>query len=127
MKLLVIALMFTGWLASASEPLNVLVPIDWTGEPKERMVKELRGLNERYGLGKFVLIGPWGKEYYRGTSVADWESLGGDIAYAKRELADLDVDIGWWVVPTISGGRQTVKAQRAVVASLTVIEKSSKR
>ena len=97
--------MFTGWLASASEPLNVLVPIDWTGEPKERMVKELRGLNERYGLGKFVLIGPWGKEYYRGTSVADWESLGGDIAYAKRELADLDVDIGWWVVPTISGGR----------------------
>lgn len=44
MKLLVIALMFTGWLASASEPLNVLVPIDWTGEPKERMVKELRGM-----------------------------------------------------------------------------------
>ena len=46
-------------LVGASEPLNVLVPIDWTGEPKEVMVKELRNMHDRYGLRKFVLIGPW--------------------------------------------------------------------
>ena len=92
-------------LVGASEPLNVLVPIDWTGEPKEVMVKELRNMHDRYGLRKFVLIGPWCKQYYKGTDISDWEKLGDSIAYAKRELADLDVEIGWWIVPTISGGK----------------------
>ena len=102
---IVSALAVTAAFASAPRPLDVLVPIDWTGEPKEVMVKELRSMHERYGLKRFVLIGPWGKQYFRGTDVSDWERLGEDIAYAKRELSDLDVEIGWWVVPTISGGK----------------------
>ena len=89
----------------AREPLNVLVPVDWTSEKPETQVKELRGMHDRYGLRKFVLIGPWNKQYYCGTDIADWEKLGDSIALAKRQLADLDVEIGWWVVPTLRGGR----------------------
>ena len=89
----------------AREPLNVLVPVDWTSEKPETQVKELRGMHDGYGLRKFVLIGPWNKQYYCGTDIADWEKLGDSIAWAKGQLADLDVEIGWWVVPTISGGQ----------------------
>ena len=59
-------------------------------------------MHDRYGLRKFVLIGPWNKQYYCGTDNADWERLGDSIAWAKRQLADRDVEIGWWIVPTIS-------------------------
>ena len=100
-----VCMLAAGVMSAAPEPLNVLVPLDWTGEPKEVMVKERRNMRERYGLRRFVLIGPWCKQYYKGTDVSDWEKLGDSIAYAKRELSDLDVDIGWWVVPTISGGK----------------------
>ncbi len=89
----------------AREPLNVLVPINWVSESKETQIVELRNMYERYGLRKFVLIGPWNKQNLYGTDVADWERLGDDIAWAKRQLADLDVEIGWWIVPTISGGQ----------------------
>lgn len=89
----------------ASEPLNVIVPVDWTTEPKESMVGELRSMHDRYGLRKFALIGPWCRQYWSGTSVEDWERLGDSIAYAKKALSDVDVEIGWWVVPTIGGGK----------------------
>ena len=91
--------------APAREPLNVLVPIDWVSERKETQVVELRKMHELYGLRKFVLIGPWNRQYLYGTDVADWERLGDSIAWAKRQLADIDVEIGWWVVPTIGGGQ----------------------
>lgn len=104
-KILIFTLLFVSCAAFAAEPLNVLVPVNWADEPKEVMVKELRNMHDRYGLRKFVLIGPWCKQYYKGTVISDWERLGDSIAYAKRELSDLDVEIGWWVVPTISGGK----------------------
>ena len=88
-----------------AEPFNVLVPVDWVGEPHETQVKELRKMRERYGLRKFVLIGPWHEQYERDLPLAEWERLGDSIAQAKRDLADLDVEIGWWVVPTLRGGR----------------------
>ena len=91
-------------VALAREPLNVLVPVDWTSEPPETQIQELRNMHDRYGLRKFVLIGPWNKQYYCGTDNGDWERLGDSIAWAKRELAARDVEIGWWIVPTISGG-----------------------
>ena len=90
--------------ALAHEPLNVLVPVDWSSEPPETQIQELRNMHDRYGLRKFVLIGPWNKQYYCGTDNADWERLGDSIAWAKRQFADRDVEIGWWIVPTISGG-----------------------
>ena len=90
--------------ALAREPLNVLVPVDWSSEPPETQIQELRNMHDRYGLRKFVLIGPWNKQYYCGTDNADWERLGDSIAWAKRQFADRDVEIGWWIVPTISGG-----------------------
>ena len=86
-------------------PLDVYVPVDFVSEPFDTKVKDLRGMYERYGLRKFVLIGPWFKQYYAGTSVADYERLGDDIARAKRALSDIDVEIGWWVVPTLGGGK----------------------
>ena len=94
-----------GATQSAGEPFNVLVPVDWTGEPLETQVKELRKMYVRYGLRKFVLIGPWHTQYERDLPLTEWERLGDSIAYAKKELADLDVEIGWWVVPTLRGGR----------------------
>ena len=45
-------------LCMAAEPFNVLVPVDWVSEPYETQIKELRMMHERYGLRKFVLIGP---------------------------------------------------------------------
>ena len=92
-------------LCMAAEPFNVLVPVDWVSEPYETQIKELRMMHERYGLRKFVLIGPWHEQYERDLPLADWERLGDSMARAKCDLADLDVEIGWWVVPTLRGGR----------------------
>ena len=92
-------------MAGASEPFNVLVPVDWVSEPHDAQVKELRKMRERYGLRKFVLIGPWHEQYERDLPLDEWERLGDSIARAKRDLSDLDVEIGWWVVPTLRGGR----------------------
>ncbi|MBE6396393.1 MAG: hypothetical protein E7046_05255 [Lentisphaerae bacterium] len=49
-KLLASVFALTASLASASKPLNVLVPVNWADEPKEVMVKELRNMHDRYGL-----------------------------------------------------------------------------
>ena len=87
----------------AAEPFKAYVPVDWTGEPKEAHVKELRKMHDRYGLDRFVLIGPWHVQYERDTDISEWERLGDSIAFAKKELADIDVEIGWWVVPTLRG------------------------
>ena len=87
-----------------AKALNVIVPVDWSSEPKEQMVKELRNMRDKYGLRRFALIGPWCKQYYKGTDISDWERLGENIAFAKNSLKDTDVEIGWWIVPTISGG-----------------------
>ncbi len=87
------------------EPLNVMVPVDWTSEPIETQIGELRNMHDRYGLRRFVLIGPWNRQYYRGTDISDWERLGDDIARAKKGLSGEDIDIGWWIVPTLSGGK----------------------
>ena len=89
----------------AAEPFKAYVPVDWTGEPKEAHVKELRKMHDRYGLDRFVLIGPWHVQYERDTDISEWERLGDSIAFAKKELADIEVEIGWWVVPTLRGGR----------------------
>ena len=91
--------------AAASEPLTVYVPISWCNEPRESQVAELRKMHDQYGLRRFVLIGPWMLQYRRNTTIEDWEELGRSIAWAKTQLADLDVDIGWWCDPTLSGGR----------------------
>jgi hypothetical protein len=74
-KILIFTLLFVSCAAFAAEPLNVLVPVNWADEPKEVMVKELRNMHDRYGLRKFVLIGPWCKQYYKGTDISDWEKL----------------------------------------------------
>ena len=105
MKGIVLSALAFSLQVSAAEPFNVLVPVDWVDEPYETQVKELRKMHERYGFRKFVLIGPWHEQYERDLPVSEWERLGDSIARAKRDLADLDVEIGWWVVPTIRGGR----------------------
>ncbi len=91
--------------AGAKVPLTVDVPISWCNEPRESQVAELRKMHDQYGLRRFVLIGPWMKQYRRNTTIEDWEELGRSIAWAKSQLADLDVEIGWWCDPTLSGGR----------------------
>ena len=73
-------------VACPADPLKVLVPVDWTSEPVESQIRELRGMRERYGLDRFVLIGPWNKEYCCGTDISDWERLGDAIARARSEL-----------------------------------------
>ncbi len=89
------------------EPLNVMVPVDWTSEPIETQIGELRNMHDRYGLRRFVLIGPWNRQYYRGTDMSDWERLGDDIARAKKELADDDVTRkGGIYEHLLSGGEQ---------------------
>ena len=92
--------------AVAAEPFNVLVPVDWSAEPPEKHVMELRRMHDAFGLRKFVLIGPWNKRYACEADVAAYAQTGRDIAYAKKALADLkDVEIGWWLAPSIGSSR----------------------
>lgn len=89
----------------AAKPLDVLVPVNWMAETYESRINELRNMHDRYGLSRFVLIGPWNREHCGRTTLADWEELGDSIGRAKRDLSGLGIEIGWWVVPTISGGK----------------------
>lgn len=90
---------------AAHEPLNVLVPVNWTGEPPAKIVPAIRGLHAR-GFNKFVLVSPWFKRYFGRGDVAAYAQTGRDIALAKETLKDLDgVKIGWWLAPSIGNSR----------------------
>ena len=90
----------------AAKPFEVLVPVDWSAEPPEKHVMELRRMHDEFGLSKFVLIAPWNKRFACEADVAAYAQTGRDIAYAKKALADLkDVEIGWWLAPSIGSSR----------------------
>lgn len=98
---LALALVFS----AGAEEWSEYVPVKWTGTDVRAQVKALRRLHDDYGFKRFVLIGPFQQDEFKGTTLKDYEQLGDSIAWARKELADLtDVELGWWIVPTLRAG-----------------------
>lgn len=94
--------------SARSEGLSEYVPVDWTGVDRQEQVATIRRLHDDYGFRRFVLIGPYRKEFAGDLTLGDFEELGDSLAWARRQLKDLpDVELGWWLVPTLrmNGGR----------------------
>ena len=90
-----------------TDRLDALVPVDWTDVgPIERRIEGLRTLHDRYGLRRFVLITPWRVRYCERGDVAAYAAAGRDILRAKEAFSGSDVEIGWWLAPSISASRE---------------------
>jgi len=91
---------------AAVRPLDALVPVDWTGVGSlEQRIAGLKKLHDGYGFRRFVLISPWRVRYCGRGSVAAYEQSGREILAAKEAFAGTDVEIGWWLAPSISASR----------------------
>ena len=92
--------------ALATEPFNVLVPIDWSQEPLEEHVQALRKLYDEYDVRKFVLITPFTARYFGRATLATYEKTGEDLGWAQTAMKDRPgAEIGWWVAPSIGSAR----------------------
>ena len=89
------------------KPLDALVPVDWTDVGTlEQRIEGLKKLHDGYGFRRFVLITPWRVRYCERGTIAAYEQAGRDIMAAKEAFAGSDVEIGWWLAPSISASRE---------------------
>ena len=103
-------LWLAAWMLAAvvhgAEPFNVLVPVDWSREPREEQVKALRRLYDEYDIRKFVLISPWAARYFGRGTLSAYEKSGEDLAWAKEAMESRPgAEIGWWIAPSIGSAR----------------------
>lgn len=99
------AALFAGNAECADRPanrLNAIVPVNWMVTNVAERVADLRKLHD-LGFSRYVLITPWRRRYSNQADVNRYAQSGRDIAAAKAALSDLpDVEIGWWLAPSIS-------------------------
>ena len=66
--------------SARSEGLSEYVPVDWTGVDQQEQVATIRRLHDDYGFRRFVLIGPYRKEFAGDLTLEDFEELGDSLA-----------------------------------------------
>ena len=90
----------------AARPLDPMVPINPEMADAKTLAAELRSARERWGLRRFVLTGPHAvNTQFNRTGVEEYRRLGERLAEVRGHLADTDIEIGWWLAPTLRQGR----------------------
>lgn len=86
--------------------IDPIIPIQYYPELKNKMLSYIIQLRENYGFRRFLITGP--SKEFRYTGFPDEKvfiELGKQISDIKNELADYDIEIGWWCVTTIRIGK----------------------
>ena len=92
--------------ASASGALDPMVPVNPDMTDAKTLAEELRSARERWGFRRFVLTGPHAANTQFNMADAEaYRRLGERIAEVRGNLAGTDVEIGWWLAPTLRQGR----------------------
>jgi len=104
-KLLTICL--TGLsLSVAAQPLDPMVPINPDMADAKTLAEDLKAANERWGLRRFILTGPHAvNTQFNRTTVETYRKLGERISEVRGHLAGTDIELGWWLAPTLRQGR----------------------
>ena len=92
--------------AFAGEPLDPMVPINPDMADAKTLAADLRSARERWGLRRFVLTGPHAvNTQFNRTDVEAYHRLGERIAEVRGHLFGTDIELGWWLEPTLRQGR----------------------
>ncbi|MFC2126349.1 hypothetical protein ACFLU5_16270, partial [Bacteroidota bacterium] len=86
--------------------INPIVPIEIFPIFENEIKSDIIELNKRYGLRRFLIIGP--SKEYRYTRFPEKQvfiDLGEQVLRFKKQLASYDIEIGWWCTTTIRIGK----------------------
>ena len=93
-------------LCAWAQPLNPMVPINPDMADAKTLAGDLRSARERWGLRRFVLTGPhMVNTQFNRTGVEEYRKLGERIAEVRAHLAGTDIELGWWLAPTLRQGK----------------------
>ena len=94
-----------GRARSPSAPLDPMVPINPEMTDAKTLASDIRSAYERWGLRRFVLTGPHAvNTQFNKTTVDTYRKLGERIAEIRGYLAGTDIELGWWLAPTLRQG-----------------------
>ena len=100
---IVVALFGAGVMAQSLDPM---VPINPDMADAQTLASDLRSARERWGLRRFVLTGPHAvNTQFNRTDVEEYRKLGERLAEIRGKLSETDIEIGWWLAPTLRQGR----------------------
>ena len=86
-------------------PLDPMVPINPDMSNAKTLAADLRSARERWGLRRFVLVGPHPvNTQFNRTNEESYRRLGERIAEIRGHLAGTDIELGWWLAPTLRQG-----------------------
>ncbi|KKO93115.1 hypothetical protein AAW12_01625 [Sphingobacterium sp. Ag1] len=93
-----------GFYESTSK-LATTAPIKFYGNRKEQMYKQLIELKEKYGIARFLFVGPLEEVRFKGFPGKNvYAEIGYQIKEAKEKLTSNDIKIGWWCAPSLRSG-----------------------
>ena len=82
-----------------------MVPINPEMADAKTLAADLRSARERWGLRRFILTGPHAvNTQFNRTTEETYSRLGERIAEVRRFLAGTDIELGWWLAPTLRQG-----------------------
>ena len=99
---------------AGARPLDPMVPINPEMSDAKTLADDLRSARERWGLRRFVLTGPHAvNTQFNRMGVEEYRRLGERLAEVRGHLAGTDIEIGWWLAPTLRQGK-SVPGQHVV-------------
>ncbi len=95
-----------GNLEESMNILDPIIPFEFYPDLEKEMLDYIITLREQYGFRRFLLTGPSKESRYTGFPEKQvFRDLGELILRVKKQLANYDVEIGWWCVTTIRIGK----------------------
>lgn len=85
--------------------LATTAPIKLYTNRKEQMYNQLIELKEKYGIARFLFVGPMEEVRFNGfPDKKVYEEIGYQIKDAKEKLEPNNIKIGWWCAPSLRSG-----------------------
>lgn len=90
---------------AVAHPLDPMVPVNPDMADAKTLAADLRVARERWGLRRFVLTGPHAvNTQFNRTTEETYRRLGERIAEVRGHLTGTDIELGWWLAPTLRQG-----------------------
>jgi len=92
-------------MSVAEYKFNSFVPFLFVENKKEEMLDSMRKLKQEAGLSKFIIVFPqWNGESKQESAQNAFEKFGDLLLAVREQLADDEIEVGWWCSPTLSVG-----------------------
>jgi len=99
-------------MSVAEYKFNSYVPFLFLANKKEQMLDTMRKLKQESGLSKFIIVFPqWNGEAKKVSAQNAFEKFGDLLLEVGEQLADEEIEVGWWCSPTLSVGPELLHDQ----------------